>query len=63
MYLTLIFLPFIGSIISGVFGRYIGVNGAKFITVICIFFTTILTYIIFYEVSVCRSSVEVNFFN
>jgi NADH-ubiquinone oxidoreductase chain 5 len=63
MYLTIIFLPFIGSTISGIFGRKIGANGAKIITVFCIFLTTILTYIIFYEVSVCRSPVNFNFFN
>jgi NADH-ubiquinone oxidoreductase chain 5 len=50
MYLTLIFLPLISSISSGLFGRFLGSQGSKFITVNCIFITFIFALIIFYEV-------------
>ena len=33
MYLTLIILPLLGSIVSGFFGRKIGVTGAHIITI------------------------------
>lgn len=63
MYLTLIILPFIGSIITGIIGRKIGVIGAIVITCTIIFFTIILTYVIFYEVSFSRSPVNFEIFN
>jgi NADH-ubiquinone oxidoreductase chain 5 len=50
MYLTLIFLPILGSIISGFFGRKVGTTGAQLITSIFMFITTFLALIIFFEV-------------
>jgi NADH-ubiquinone oxidoreductase chain 5 len=50
MYLTLIFLPLLGSIISGFFGRKIGVNGAHIITCTSVIITTLLAIIAFFEV-------------
>jgi len=50
MYLTLIFLPLLGSIVSGFFGRKIGVSGAQIITCSCIVLTTILSIFTFMEV-------------
>jgi NADH-ubiquinone oxidoreductase chain 5 len=50
MYLTLIILPLLGSIVSGFFGRKIGVQGAQLITCSSILITTILAIIIFFEV-------------
>jgi NADH-ubiquinone oxidoreductase chain 5 len=39
-----------GSLISGLFGRKIGVNGAQFITIMSIFLSTILAVLAFLEV-------------
>jgi NADH-ubiquinone oxidoreductase chain 5 len=50
MYLTIIILPLLGSIVSGFFGRKIGVKGAQFITCSSIIITTILAIIVFFEV-------------
>jgi NADH-ubiquinone oxidoreductase chain 5 len=50
MYLSLITLPILGSVISGFFGRKIGVTGAHIITCGSIIMTTILAIIIFFEV-------------
>ena len=36
MYLALIILPLLGSIVSGFFGRKIGVSGARIITCTCV---------------------------
>jgi Proton-conducting membrane transporter/NADH-Ubiquinone oxidoreductase (complex I), chain 5 N-terminus/LAGLIDADG endonuclease len=58
MYLTIITLPLIGSLISGFFGRKIGVKGAQYITCISIFIVTILSIIVFMEVGF--NSIPVN---
>jgi len=50
MYLVLIILPLLGSIISGFFGRKIGISGSQLITCSCISITTIIAIIIFFEV-------------
>ena len=50
MYLTLIFLPFISFISSGLFGRFIGPQGSKFLTINCILIDFVLAITIFYEV-------------
>ena len=55
MYLTLIFLPLISSICAGLFGKYIGTNGTKFITVNCSLLSFILSIWGFYEVILLQS--------
>lgn len=50
MYLALIVLPILGSIMSGFFGRKIGVSGAQLITCSCVIITTLLAFIGFLEV-------------
>jgi NADH-ubiquinone oxidoreductase chain 5 len=50
MYLTLIILPLLGSIISGFFGRKVGVSGAHLITCTSVIITTFLAIIAFFEV-------------
>jgi NADH-ubiquinone oxidoreductase chain 5 len=52
MYLSLIVLPILGSIISGLFGRKIGVTGAQFITCGSVIISTMLAIVIFFEVGV-----------
>ena len=50
MYLALIGLPILGSIISGFFGRKVGVSGSQIITCTCVITTTILAILAFIEV-------------
>jgi NADH-ubiquinone oxidoreductase chain 5 len=45
-------LPILGSIITGFFGRKIGVKGGHIITCSSIIITTILAIIIFFEVGI-----------
>jgi NADH-ubiquinone oxidoreductase chain 5 len=61
MYLIIIFLPLISSLTSGLFGRFLGPKGASFITVSCLFFTSLISLFSFYEVGLCKSSVYINF--
>ncbi len=44
MYLALI-LPILGSIISGFFGRKVGVSGARIITCTCVITNNNISYI------------------
>ena len=60
MYLSILFLPLLGSFVSGFMGRKIGITGAHFITCICLFLSSILATIAFYEVGICGSSVSIN---
>jgi NADH-ubiquinone oxidoreductase chain 5 len=59
MYLTLIFLPLMSSVASGLFGRYLGPKGACIITINGLLFTCILSLIAFYEVALAGSPVYI----
>jgi len=50
MYLAIIVLPLLGAIVSGFFGRKIGVTGSQIITCSSVVITTILALLIFSEV-------------
>jgi len=62
MYLALIILPILGSIVSGFFGRKIGVSGARIITCTCVIITTILAIIAFLEVGLNQIPVKLELF-
>ena len=49
---TLVFLPLLGSIISGFFGRYIGDRNSEIITSLFVSISAALSLIIFYQVIV-----------
>jgi NADH-ubiquinone oxidoreductase chain 5 len=50
MYLNIVFLPLIGSIISGFFGRFIGPYGAGIVTTFCVMSSLFISFFAFYEV-------------
>jgi NADH-ubiquinone oxidoreductase chain 5 len=62
MYLSIIILPLIGSIVSGFFGRKVGVKGAQFITCSSIIVTTLLAIIVFFEVGLNSIPTSLNLF-
>ena len=49
---TLVFLPLLGSIISGFFGRYIGDRNSEIVTSLFVTISAVLSLIIFYEVTI-----------
>ena len=57
MYLTILFLPLLGSIFAGLFGRKIGIKGAQIITTSCLILSSILAAIAFYEVIIADAPV------
>ena len=62
MYLSLIILPLLGCIVSGFFGRKVGVKGAQLITCSCVITTTILSILCFIEVGLNNIPVTINLF-
>ena len=48
---TLVFLPLLGSIISGFFGRYIGDRNSEIVTSTFVTISAILSLIIFFDVT------------
>ena len=59
MYLTILILPLIGSIFSGLFGKKIGVTGSHFVTITCLLLSSLLSSIAFYEVIYLDSPVSI----
>nr|YP_009739461.1 NADH dehydrogenase subunit 5 [Tricholoma saponaceum]QIC20305.1 NADH dehydrogenase subunit 5 [Tricholoma saponaceum] len=60
MYLSIIILPLLGSLVSGLLGRKIGVTGSQFITCTCLLLSSLLMTLAFYEVGICGSPVHIN---
>jgi NADH-ubiquinone oxidoreductase chain 5 len=63
MYLTIIILPLLGSIVSGFFGRKVGVNGAQILTCSSIIITTIFAILAFFDIGFNNNSVSISLFN
>jgi NADH-ubiquinone oxidoreductase chain 5 len=62
MYLAIIILPLLGSIVSGFFGRKVGVNGAQLITTSSVVITTFLSILAFFEVGLNNIPVSIQVF-
>lgn len=61
MYLLLVFLPLIGAMGAGLFGRKLGSFGASFISVSCLIITFFISLFAFYEVSLMNCCVYIKF--
>nr|YP_010390764.1 NADH dehydrogenase subunit 5 [Fusarium boothii]UPX01447.1 NADH dehydrogenase subunit 5 [Fusarium boothii]UPX01501.1 NADH dehydrogenase subunit 5 [Fusarium boothii]UPX01557.1 NADH dehydrogenase subunit 5 [Fusarium boothii] len=62
MYLSIIILPLLGSIVSGFFGRKVGVTGSRILGCLSIMITTILAIFSFFEVGFNNNPVSINLF-
>lgn len=62
MYLTIIMLPLLGCIVSGFFGRKVGVTGSRLLSCLCIILTTIFAILGFVEVGLNNNQVSINLF-
>jgi len=62
MYLVLIFTPLLASILSGFFGRKIGISGAQWITCSSVILTTLLSILVFFEVALNNTPVSFELF-
>jgi len=62
VYLSIITLPLLGSVVSGFFGRKVGVSGAQIITCLSVIVPTILAIIAFFEVGFNNIPVSIYLF-
>jgi len=62
MYLAIIILPLLGSIVSGFFGRKVGVTGSQLITCTSVIVTTLLSVLAFIEVGLNNIPVSLQLF-
>jgi NADH-ubiquinone oxidoreductase chain 5 len=62
MYLSIIILPLLGSIVSGFFGRKVGVTGSRIIGCSSILATTVLVVIGFFEIGFSNNPVSITLF-
>nr|YP_009687554.1 NADH dehydrogenase subunit 5 [Ramalina intermedia]QDX14936.1 NADH dehydrogenase subunit 5 [Ramalina intermedia] len=62
MYLAIIVLPLLGSIVSGFFGRKVGVSGAQLIACLCVVTTTFMAILAFVEVALNSIPVYLSLF-
>ena len=60
MYLSILALPLLGAITSGLLGRKLGVTGAQLITCACMIAAALLSIVAFYEVALCGSPVSIH---
>jgi NADH-ubiquinone oxidoreductase chain 5 len=63
MYLSIILLPLLGAIVSGFFGRKIGVTGSHILNCSSIILTALLSIISFFEVGLNNNPVSINLFD
>jgi len=63
MYLSIITIPLLGSLVSGLLGRKVGVTGSQLITCTSLIISSILITIAFYEVGICGSPVSIELIN
>jgi NADH-ubiquinone oxidoreductase chain 5 len=62
MYLAIIILPLLGSIVSGFFGRKVGVSGSRLLTCLSIIITTLFAIVAFFDVGFNNNSVSIQLF-
>ena len=62
MYLAIIVLPLLGSVVSGFFGRKVGVSGAQLVTCFSVTITTLLALFAFFEVGLNKIPVSIQLF-
>lgn len=60
MYLLIIYLPLISAAISGLWGRGIGSNGARFLTSTLLVFSFFVSLVIFFEVVLMSAPTYIN---
>ena len=60
MYISILILPLLGSLVSGLLGRKIGVTGSHIITCTCLILSSILATVAYYEVGICGSPVSIH---
>jgi NADH-ubiquinone oxidoreductase chain 5 len=59
MYLLVLILPLLSSVFLGFFGVLIGVSGAIYIALTCLFLSSLISLLVFYEIFYCGVKVRI----
>ena len=51
MYQAIVFLPLLGAIFAGLFGRWVGARASEVVTTTLVLVTALLSYLAFYQVA------------
>jgi len=60
LYVSIVLLPILGALAAGLRGRALGVTGSQIISTVCLLAATVLSFVAFYEVALCRSPVTID---
>lgn len=63
MYFLIIYLPLINALVAGLGGRFLGVKGVQFFTVLNMFLTLLTALFIFFEVALSGAVCYLKLFN
>jgi len=63
MYLLILFFPFMSTLLTGLFGRFIGRSGSLIIATSCLFFSFMIALFIFYEICLSNSICNIKLFS
>ncbi len=63
MYSLVLIFPILGSILSGLFGKYFGRSGSAFLSTLGLFLTMLIGFVLFYEICICQSIVSLKLYN
>lgn len=63
MYLSIVFLPLVGSFLAGFLGRYLGRKGSALVTTGSVSTSALLSFVAFYEVALCATPCHLQLFS
>ena len=55
MYLLIVFLPLLGAIFTGFFGRFLGQMGSCILSIVCVLISLLMSILVFYEIGLCNT--------
>ena len=62
MYTAILFLPILGALIAGLFGRVIGPRPSELVTTTCLVIAAVLSWVAFWDVGIGHQTAKVNLF-
>jgi NADH:ubiquinone oxidoreductase subunit 5 (subunit L)/multisubunit Na+/H+ antiporter MnhA subunit len=63
MYLLVLYFPLISSLCCGLFGHFLGKNGASYMALYCMFISVIISFFIFGDIVLNEKIVIIPLFN
>ena len=58
MYISILILPFLGSIVAGLLGRKVGITGSQIICCLSLFLSAILSTIAFFDIGFSLNTIS-----